>query len=92
MVMVNAAVLTMLALLCVIGLFHSAFEDNTCQRLGMMGVVCWVVAELWSMHRGWEPPAYDTFQYVALLLYACGSGLCTIARHGQYGANHATEP
>jgi nitrate reductase gamma subunit len=89
MALVNVLVLSALIAVCALGLFHSAFQDNVFQRFGMMGIVCWSVAEIWTIHRGWQPPAYDTFQYVALLLYACGSWLRVATRRSRYGASHA---
>ena len=65
--------LSWLALLCCVGVFHEAFEDNLAQRIGMAGLAMWAIARVWEKLHTWDSSALGIMMHCCLALYATGT-------------------
>jgi hypothetical protein len=83
--------LSWLALLCLLGVFHDAFEDNLLQRVGMAGLALWSVSRVWEKLQTWDTPAIHMVLHVALALYATGTALKVARRHWAVKRSRGTE-
>jgi hypothetical protein len=83
--------LSWLALLCLLGVFHDAFEDNLLQRIGMAMMAIWCVSRVWEKLHTWDTDTIHIVLHVALAMYATGTALKVARRHWALKRAHGTE-
>ncbi len=64
---VSAVLLILIALLCLLGIFHPAYEDSALERVGMSIISLWCIARAYSVHIG--HPNDDVSDVGELILY-----------------------
>ena len=64
---ISMILLTLIALLCLLGIFHPQYEDSTLERVGMSVISLWCLARVFSIHRGY--PNDDVSDAGELILY-----------------------
>ena len=71
---VSGCALSVVALLCLAGIFSWRYSDNWAQFAGLWGLLVWAAARLWQVVDG---TAYLSGQqlvlHIALALIACGT-------------------
>lgn len=63
----SAILLILIASLCLLGIFHPAYEDSALERVGMSIVSLWCIARAYSIHVG--HPNDDVSDMGELILY-----------------------
>ncbi len=67
--------LSLVAALCVVGVFHPRFDDTLGQRVGMSLIGIWCILRVQAKLTAFDTEPVHLILHVGLACYACGTAL-----------------
>lgn len=73
--LISIVALSLVAVLCVVGVFHSRFDDTLGQRLGMSLIGIWCILRVQTKLSTMDTEPVHLMLHVGLACYATGTAL-----------------
>lgn len=73
--LVSILALSLVAVLCVVGVFHHRFDDTLGQRIGMSLIGVWCILRVQAKLTTFDTEPVHMILHIGLACYACGTAL-----------------
>ena len=84
---VSIVALVIVAVLCLVGVFHPRFDDTLGQRVGMSMIGIWCILRVQTKLTSFDTEPVHMILHIGLATYACGTALKMYRAH-KFKARH----